>query len=706
MFAWDDLGKGWDSARSRLRDAWAWGTEPEQRRQARIARRERLRHDPMFQAVRWTMLVVGGVVVALLIALATLDWNLLRGPAARLASARIGRAVHIDGNLHVNIWSLTPRVEVNGLRIANTDWAGGGDMAVIRHLMFDVKLLPLIGGHAVVPLIQAEHADIHLVRDVDGRANWNFGSAADNDKPMHFPPVRRFIVSDAKLSLVDRRRKLAFTGTINSNESAKGRQRGFWMTGLGTLNGNIFRADVHGAPLLNVDAAKPYPFTLDLHSGDTHVTASGTIAHPFDFGVISGKSEFSGNSLADLYYLTGLAFPSTPPYRLAADFRRDGETYRLDNLTGGMGKSDMSGWMRVDASGKPFLSAGLHSRFVNLDDLGFLFGGGRGRGVERKAPVPSKTPQPDSGTITVAGGNAPKTLFLPDTPLAVDRVRQMDARVAYDADRIVSQDLPLRRMSLVLSIRDGVMTVDPLAMTLVNGRIDGSTRIDASRDVPLTTLDLRLRNIALAQFIAEKNPPPLDGTLEARIKFAGTGNSVHKMAASANGTLTFVVPHGQMREAFAELMGINLLNGGWELLTNDKSPTNLRCMVASFDAHDGLLTAKRVTFDTDVVSATGKGTVNLKNETFDLTFAGEPKKLRIGRINAPIEVTGSLQSPKVGIDAGKALPQAGIGVALGAVFAPLAAILPFVDAGLAKDVDCGAIVAGAKARGAPVKARK
>ncbi len=130
-------------------------------------------------------------------------------------------------------------------------------------------------------------------------------------------------------------------------------------------------------------------------------------------------------------------------------------------------------------------------------------------------------------------------------------------------------------------------------------------------------------------------------------------------------------------------------------------------MVASFDAHDGLLsTAKRVTFDTDVVSATGKGTVNLKNETLDLSFSGEPKKLRIGRIDAPIEVTGSLQSPKVGIDAGKALPQAGVGVALGAVFAPLAAILPFVNPGLAQDADCGAIVAGAKARGAPVKARK
>jgi hypothetical protein len=43
-------------------------------------------------------------------------------------------------------------------------------------------------------------------------------------------------------------------------------------------------------------------------------------------------------------------------------------------------------------------------------------------------------------------------------------------------------------------------------------------------------------------------------------------------------------------------------------------------------------------------------------------------------------------------------------VLLATVASPLAAILPFVDAGLARDAACGALIAEAGRKGAPVKA--
>jgi hypothetical protein len=46
--------------------------------------------------------------------------------------------------------------------------------------------------------------------------------------------------------------------------------------------------------------------------------------------------------------------------------------------------------------------------------------------------------------------------------------------------------------------------------------------------------------------------------------------------------------------------------------------------------------------------------------------------------------------------------QGGIGAALGLIN-PFAAILVFLDPGLAKDANCGPLLADAKARGAPVK---
>jgi hypothetical protein len=48
--------------------------------------------------------------------------------------------------------------------------------------------------------------------------------------------------------------------------------------------------------------------------------------------------------------------------------------------------------------------------------------------------------------------------------------------------------------------------------------------------------------------------------------------------------------------------------------------------------------------------------------------------------------------------------QGGLAAVLGALINPLAALLPFVDPGLAEDADCGALIAQAGRQGAAVSA--
>lgn len=85
----------------------------------------------------------------------------------------------------------------------------------------------------------------------------------------------------------------------------------------------------------------------------------------------------------------------------------------------------------------------------------------------------------------------------------------------------------------------------------------------------------------------------------------------------------------------------------------------------------------------------------------NLTIQGEPKEFRLLHVHAPITITGPVDSPKIGVDAGNALPQGGLAAAL-AFVSPLAALLPFVDPGLAKNADCGAVIAEGKQNGAPI----
>ena len=73
------------------------------------------------------------------------------------------------------------------------------------------------------------------------------------------------------------------------------------------------------------------------------------------------------------------------------------------------------------------------------------------------------------------------------------------------------------------------------------------------------------------------------------------------------------------------------------------------------------------------------------------------------RLTAAITVGGRLAEPKFGVQRAGAVAQAGVAVALGALLGPLAALLPFIDPGLAKDASCAALIAEAGREGAPVK---
>ena len=98
--------------------------------------------------------------------------------------------------------------------------------------------------------------------------------------------------------------------------------------------------------------------------------------------------------------------------------------------------------------------------------------------------------------------------------------------------------------------------------------------------------------------------------------------------------------------------------------------------------------------DTEPVLANGGGQISLRDETMSLRLKGKPKEFRLVRLILPVTVQGSLTAPKFGVEADKAVGQLGFAAALGAAVAPLAAILPFVDTGLAKDANCAALMNG------------
>jgi uncharacterized protein involved in outer membrane biogenesis len=634
---------------------------------------------------RWTGIVLAAIFFAALITLYFLDWNQLRGPISRYASAKLGRDVRIDGDLKVDLFRWQPHILVGGLHIGNPAWVGRPVGADVKRVEMEFRLWPALFGTLILPLVEIDQPNLLVVRDANGRTNWD-RTHSGNAPGWQIPPIRRFVIDNGHIEIDDAVRELHFIGTVSSRERVSGtpaapainndHANAFQLTGSGTLNGNIFLADVRGGPLINVDPDKPYAFASDIHAGATHAVIDGAVTRPFHLDNFGGHVSVTGDSLSNLYYLIGLPLPGTPPYRIAASLKRDGNFFSLTDMSGQVGSSDLHGNLTVDVSGRlPELHGHLYSRVLNLEDLGALLRSGK--------------------TASETG-----PYLLPDVTLHTERMRELNGEIDYGADAVRSRDIPLRGLTTHISVKNGVLILKPLAFAFTQGKLSGSVSIDGRKDVPTISADARITDIHIEQFI-KGNDKPVQGTMEARAQLSGRGTSVHKAAAAASGTFTAVIPSGQIRHSLAEWLGINVISALGLNLASDTTNTGLRCAVAHFDVQNGVLTAQQFVVDTDPVRVEGHGTINLGDETMDLTLAGKPKSFQFFRLRAPVTISGKLASPTVGIKTGTAVAQGVIGAGL-ALFAPPAAILAFIDPGLAKDANCAGLLSTAQEQGAPV----
>ena len=756
--------------------------------------------------------LVGLVIFAMLF-----QWNWLRGPLAQAISIRLHRPVAITGNLEVHPWSWSPRATVNGLVIGNPPWAGRGTMATLARLTVQVRLVPLLEGRVLLPLVSIEHPQVSLIRDAAGRANWARDRSGSGGAPWRLPPIGRLVVTGGQLRYRDDARRIAFAGSLSSDEGsvmpggghsvvdgaltvgaaswagpaptarvprllvvlkalplltrgklvlplveadhadvrllrdAAGREswsvagetqrpfkapvidrlvisdgnfrfddltrdlhavgvlsssetvsevdRGtFRVDARGRLDQTPFVAWVKGGPLLNVDPDRPYPFDARLDSGLTRARLSGSVARPFDLAVISGRLLVTGPDIGELSRLTGLALPRTPPYRLAAGFARDGASYALRDIQGQVGSSDLAGWLAVrEDGGRPFLRADLASRRLRLVDLAAVVG--------VVPPNPRGEPLSPTQKVVAARLRAEHRL-LPDERLDISRARIMDASVTYRAQSVEAGRFPVRGLVMKVTLDHGVISANPLDLTLPQGRLGGAVRIDGRGAVPNTSIDLRLTNARLETLAgpAAANPP-LEGGLFAHVRVQGAGDSVRVAASNLAGTMTVAIPGGRIRQTIAELLSIDVAKALYLWLSKNQSDTPIRCGIADFQARDGVLTVQRMVLDTGSVVVTGKGDLDLRDETIGLRLQGDPKGFRLLRLHAPITLTGNLQSPKVGVDVIKAAPQLLASVAVGALAGPAAAILPFLHAGRPKDQDCASLMAQAAGAGTPLASR-
>ena len=426
-----------------------------------------------------------------------------------------------------------------------------------------------------------------------------------------------------------------------------------------------------------------------MRSGNTRVVVAGTLTDPMNLGALDLRLKFSGQTLSDLYGLTGVLLPQTPPYEtdghLTAQLHNPaGAKFQYQDFNGEIGDSDIHGSLTYLASQpRPQLSGDITSNQLRFADLAPLIGADSN---SDKAKRGETSRQPDDKV-------------LPVEKFDTKSWRVMDADVKFSAKKIEhGTSLPLNNLNTHLKLNNGDLLLDPLRFGVAGGDLNATVRLEGDKSPMQGRADIHARRLQLKELVPNLASMKKSlGQLNGDAKLTGTGNSVAALLGSSNGELKLLINKGVISRSLMEIAGLNVGNYVVAQLFGDDEVA-INCAAADINIQSGLAKPDLLVFDTENAVINVSGTSNFASERLDLSIDPESKGVRILTLRSPLYVRGTFKHPDAGVKPGPLIVRGAAAVALGVVLTPAAALLALISPSDNESNQCGPILQKMKAK--------
>ncbi|MHC8311357.1 AsmA family protein [Pseudomonas sp. GT1P32] len=682
-------------------------------------------HTPKIFAWTFASLVVLLAILVLIIAF--FDWNRIKPAINTKVSEELHRPFAINGDLSVvwrreldeggwRAWVPWPHVVAQDLSLGNPDWSKQPQMVTLKRVELRISPLALLAQRVTIPRIDLTEPNADLQRLADGRANWTFkfDPKDPNAEPSSWVVDIGAIGFDkGHITLDDQSLKtrldliidplgkpIPFSDIVGEKAAKTAQEKGaapqdyaFALKVKGQYHGQKLAGEGKIGGLLALqDSARPFPLQAQVKIADTSVELAGTLTDPLHLGALDLRLKLAGSSLGNLYPLTGVTLPDTPPYAtdghlIAKLHEPGGAVFRYEEFNGKIGESDIHGSLAYVASQpRPKLSGSLLSNQLLFADLAPLIGADsnakqKARGGESKQPADK---------------------VLPVEEFKTERWRDMDADVEFTGKRIVhSEKLPFNDLYTHLALTDGVLSLEPLRFGVAGGKLDAQIRLNGRTEPLEGNAKLTARGFKLKQLFPTFEPMKTSfGELNGDADISGHGNSVAKLLGTANGNLKMLINDGAISRELMELAGLNVGNYLVGKIFGDKE-VKINCAAADFDIKTGLATTRLFVFDTENAIIYIDGTANMATEQLDLTITPESKGWRLISLRSPLYVRGKFIKPDAGVKAVPLILRGAGMVALGVIAAPAAGLLALVAPSGGEPNQCAPLLEQMKAGKAP-----
>jgi uncharacterized protein involved in outer membrane biogenesis len=662
------------------------------------------------------------LVVVIVVLIATFDWNRLKPTINQKVSAELNRPFAIRGDLGVawvrnreepgwRSWVPWPQVHADDVMLGNPPSIPDVTMVHLQRVEATIAPLSLLHKQIYLPWIKMQKPDARLVQTADKKNNWTFDLASSQNSDANAAPsawsfrLDNILFDQGQVRYRDAVNKADVTVTINPlgkpvpyAQVAGGddQQKGagdfvFGWQANGTYNNQKLDGDGKIGGMLSLRSkTTPFPLQADVRNGTTRVRIDGTLQDPLNLGGLDVRLRFAGDTLANLYGLTGVLLPDTPPYEtdghLIARFNEaKGPLFRYEKFNGHIGDSDIHGSLSYrQGKPRPTLTGELTSNQLRMEDLGPLIGVNSGKGSEKTQQAKAQRGEASS---------QPADRVLPHDKFDTKSWDVMDADVKFSGKRIEhSSKLPLSDLYTHLQLKNGDLLLDPLRFGMAGGSINSTIHLEGNRSPMRGRADLHARKLRLRQLFPDVTAMQNSlGQLNGDASLSGTGNSVADLLGTSNGELKLLMNDGLISRSLMEIAGLNVGNYVVGKLFGDDE-VKINCAATDMNIRQGLATPKLFLLDTENAVINVTGNVNFANERMDLSINPESKGIRIITLRSPLYVRGTFKNPDAGVKAGPLIARGAAAVALGAVVAPAAALIALISPSDTDDNQCSNVL--------------
>ena len=604
-------------------------------------------------------LIVVFVAAAVFVVPAMLPQDLIREQVASTVARETGRTLTINGDVKLAVFP-TATLQATDVTFSNAPGGKAENMASMASLDVGLALIPLLGRRVEIQNFVLTEPVIHLEIDKNGKPNWEFESQSEAETPADpagddtasgAPSVSDISFGDVRI--VRGQVSYAYLGAgteyslsdVNAGLALPSLDKPFNLEGDAVFNGEA----------MALDASVAAPRVL-LEGGETDLDLS-LKGSPLTFAfkgsaTIADEMALAGRTTLDVPSVKGLAAWAGSPIEGA----EDGPGFGRASL-----KGDMS------ATGSTFSFANAELRFDEIEATGNL------KATLGKVPLITanlSTPMLDlrpyvAETDGGSGGAAPGGSGAWSTqPMDVSALKSFNALVDFEAGGLKIQDMTIGRSDLSIRVRNGVMKADLTELALYQGLAKGTISLDATRSRPALTSKLSIAGVALAPFLKDAaHTDRFEGTGTFDLNLAGAGRSQAEIIASLGGNASIKFLDGAIKGVDLNQIAaiVNAFTGDDEKSDEETEEATAEAkgsgektefveLGGTFDIAKGIVRTGDLKLINELISVSGRGTINLPKQTLDLRLhPGQSQS--DGGLKVALRVTGPWSDPKFTPDA-------------------------------------------------------